>query len=170
MAGEKSQRAGKRTVRKAKPKRAGSLAGANRRTGAVGRNAAGGPEAELGTVKSSLRGRVTAGSWQTCSLTYTAGTAGIDDTGAIKLVLRYASDCGVPQFTDPAAPHYTTAVASNGVLLELRYDSKDHERPWGRTVRVRVRQGFLRQGETITLTLGDRSGGSPGWRPERWRE
>ncbi|MCA9113956.1 MAG: DUF3604 domain-containing protein [Planctomycetaceae bacterium] len=170
MAGEKSQRAGKRTVRKAKPKRAGSLAGANRRTGAVGRNAAGGPEAELGTVKSSLRGRVTAGSWQTCSLTYTAGTAGIDDTGAIKLVLRYASDCGVPQFTDPAAPHYTTAVASNGVLLELRYDSKDHERPWGRTVRVRVRQGFLRQGETITLTLGDRSGGSPGWRMQTFVE
>ena len=85
-------------------------------------------------------------------------------------MLRYASDCGVPQFTDPAAPNYTTAVASNGARLELRYDMKDHERPWGRTVRVRVRQGYLREGETITLTLGDRSGGSPGWRMQTFAE
>ncbi|MCH7961051.1 MAG: hypothetical protein IIC49_01820 [Planctomycetes bacterium] len=103
-------------------------------------------------------------------LTYTAGFAGIDDTGSLKIVTRYATDAGLPQFDDPHAPHYTTAVASNGARLRLRYDVKDNIRPWGRTIHVKVLQGFLRRGETITLTLGDRSGGSPGWRMQTFRE
>ena len=90
---------------------------------------------ELGRVTCSLKGTVTAGSWQTCVLRYTAGAAGVDDTGSLKIVMRYATDSGVPQFDDPSAPHYTTAVASNGAHLQLRYDVKDFRRPWGRTCR-----------------------------------
>ena len=36
---------------------------------------------DLGKVACTLRGSVIAGSWQTCVLKYTAGFAGIDDTG-----------------------------------------------------------------------------------------
>ena len=139
---------------------------------------------DLGKVRCNLKGRVVAGSWQTCVLTYTAGFAGIDDTGSLKVVTRYATDAGTPQFDDPAAPHYTTAVASNGARLQLRYDVKDNVRPWGRTIHLKVLQGFLRKGDTITLTIGDRSGGpggmsrrariqrggSPGWRMQTFCE
>ena len=118
----------------------------------------------VGQVRCNLRGSIPAGSWQSCRLTYTAGFAGIDDTGSLKIVMRYVTDCGTPQFTDPAAGNFTTAEASNGAELELRYDPKDNLRPWGRTLRVQVVQGFLKQGETITVTFGDRRGGSPGWR------
>ena len=93
---------------------------------------------ELGRVICSLRGSVAAGSWQTCELKYTAGFAGIDDTGSLKIVTRYATDAGVPQFHDPAAPNYTTAVASNGAHLQLRYDVKDNRRPWGKTIHLKV--------------------------------
>ncbi|MFP6763512.1 MAG: hypothetical protein VB858_07840, partial [Planctomycetaceae bacterium] len=123
-----------------------------------------------GTVRCSLRGSVTAGSWQTCVLTYTAGFAGIDDTGSIKIVCRYATDSGTPQFDDPESPNYVTAVASNGAHLALRYDLKDNRRPWGKTIQVKVLQGYLRQGDTITLTLGDTSGGSRGWRQQTFCE
>jgi len=125
---------------------------------------------DSGTIDCSLRGSVTAGSWQTCVLTYTAGFAGIDDTGSIKIVCRYATDSGTPQFDDPASPNYVTAVASNGAHLALRYDLKDNRRPWGKTIQIRVLQGYLRQGDTITLTLGDTSGGSPGWRQQTFCE
>ncbi|MFQ5733627.1 MAG: DUF3604 domain-containing protein, partial [Planctomycetaceae bacterium] len=128
------------------------------------------PAADLGKVRCNLRGNIIAGSWRTCVLTYTAGFAGIDDTGSLKVVMRYATDAGRPQFDDPQAPHYVTAVASNGARLQLRYDLKDNVRPWGKTIHVQVLQGYLRKGDTIALTLGDRSGGSPGWRMQTFRE
>ena len=125
---------------------------------------------DLGRVSCSLRGRVEAGSFQTCRLKYTAGFAGIDDTGSLKIVMRYATDCGQPQFDDPGAANYTTAVASNGARLLLRYDVKDNVRPWGKTIYIKVLQGYLRRGDRITLTLGDTSGGSPGWRMQTFLE
>ena len=75
---------------------------------------------DLGRIQCSLRGRVPAGSWQTCVLTYRAGQAGIDDTGSLKIVTRYATDAGTPQFDAPSEPNYTTARASNGARLQLR--------------------------------------------------
>ena len=112
---------------------------------------------DLGKATCSLRGRVVAGSYRTCILTYTAGFAGIDDSGSIKVVMRDVTDAGTPQFNDPQAPNYVTASASNGAQLQLRYDVKDNVRPWGKTVYVKVLQGYLRAGERITVTLGDRS-------------
>ncbi|MDG2127130.1 MAG: DUF3604 domain-containing protein [Fuerstiella sp.] len=125
---------------------------------------------DLGRITCSLRGSVVAGSWQTCMLKYTAGFSGIDDTGSLKIVTRYATDSGIPQFDDPAAPNYTTVVASNGAHLQLRYDVKDFRRPWGRTIHLKVLQGYLRKGDVITLTIGDTSGGSSGWRMQTFAE
>jgi hypothetical protein len=125
---------------------------------------------DLGKIACSLRGSIAAGSWQTCVLKYTAGFSGIDDTGSIKIVCRYATDSGTPQFDDPFAPNFVSAVASNGAHLALRYDLKDNRRPWGKTIHIKVLQGYLKKGETITVTLGDTSGGSPGWRQQTFCE
>lgn len=125
---------------------------------------------DLGKVSCNLRGSIVAGSYQSCVLTYKAGFAGIDDTGSIKVVMRYATDAGAPQFDDPRAANYVTASASNGARLQLRYDLKDNRRPWGKTIHVKVLQGYLRRGDKITLTLGDTSGGGPGWRMQTFCE
>ena len=127
-------------------------------------------EHELGWVDCSLKDPMPAGSYQTCTLDYTAGTAGIDDTGSLKIVMRYATDAGVPQWNDPAAANFVTAQASNGAVLQLRYDVKDHVRPWGKTLHVKVLKGFLRKGDRIQVILGDRSQGSPGWRIQTFAE
>ena len=55
----------------------------------------------MGTAEISPTGSFEAGSYQSLTLTYTAGFFGIDDTGSIKVVHRFASDMGRPQFTDP---------------------------------------------------------------------
>jgi len=111
-----------------------------------------------------------AGSFSSFTLTYTAGYFGIDDTGGLKIVHRFASDMGKPQFTDPAGWNHVSAEASNGAVLELRYDQKGNIRPWDKTLSIRVQRGFLREGDTITVRLGDTRQGSPGLRVQTFSE
>ena len=58
----------------------------------------------MGTAEITPTGAFEAGSFQSFTLVYTAGYFGIDDTGSIKIVHRFASDMGRPQWSDPAAP------------------------------------------------------------------
>lgn len=115
-------------------------------------------------------GPVEAGSFASYTLVYTAGYFGIDDTGGLKIVHRFASDMGKPQFDNPAGWNHVSAEASNGAVLELRYDQKGNVRPWDKTIAIRVQRGFLREGETITVRIGDRRGGSPGIRMQTFTE
>ena len=98
----------------------------------------------MGRAEIHPAGEFEAGSLQSFTLTYTAGYFGIDDTGSIKVVHRFASDMGRPQFTDPTGWNYTTVEASNGAVLEIKYDGKLNIRPWDKTLFIRVVRGFLR--------------------------
>jgi len=124
----------------------------------------------MGTAIISPTGAFEAGSYQSFSLVYTAGYFGIDDTGSIKIVHRFASDMGRPQWSDPQAANYTTVEASNGAVLDVIYDPKLNIRPWDKTLLIRVTRGFLREGDTITVRFGDRRQGSPGMRAQTFVE
>lgn len=124
----------------------------------------------MGTATLAPVEPIVAGEFASLTLTYTAGFFGIDDTGSIKIVFRFATDMGRPQFTDPKAPGYTTAEASNGAVLEVSYDSKRNIRPWDKNVFIRVMRGFMREGDTITVRFGDRRQGSPGIRMQTMAE
>jgi hypothetical protein len=54
-----------------------------------------------------------AGSFQSFELSFAAGQFGMDDTGSIRIVHRFASDMGTPQFDDPGAP--TAAVMADWI-------------------------------------------------------
>ena len=101
-------------------------------------------------------------SFQTFTLNYTAGRFGIDDSGGIKVVFRFSVDWGEFQTTEPEKPNYVTARSSRGVGLEVNFSKHAHPRPWFQALSIRVGGGFLREGDGIEITLGDRSGGSPG--------
>jgi hypothetical protein len=120
-------------------------------------------QGRIGSVTISPTRGLVAGTHEEITITYTAGDFGIDDTGAIKISWRSASDSSRPQFSDAKAPNYTTAIASNGAVLQLEAN-RNNIRPWVGTVLVRVANGFLRKGDTITVRLGDRRGGSSGYR------
>ena len=128
------------------------------------------PSDQLGSVDISPTGAFEAGSYQTFVLTYTAGKFGIDDSGSMRVCFRFASDQTRPQFEDPKGPNYTTITASNDAVLTYHYDPKGNVRPWDRTLYIKVVRGFLREGDTITVTFGDRSGGSPGMRLQTFCE
>jgi hypothetical protein len=124
----------------------------------------------MGTATLSPADPVEAGSFQSFTLVYTAGYFGIDDTGSIKIVQRFAGDMGRPQWSDPKAPNYTTVEASNGAVLDVRYDPKMNIRPWDKTLFIRVVRGFLNEGDSITVRFGDRRQGSPGMRMQTFVE
>lgn len=125
---------------------------------------------KMGSATVSPTGAFEAGSFQEFTVTYTAGYFGIDDTGSIKIVHRFASDMGRPQFDAPSAANYVTAEASNGAVLQLEYDQKRNIRPWDKTLYIKVVRGFLREGDQIAVRFGDRRQGGPGMRLQTFCE
>ncbi len=117
----------------------------------------------MGAITLSPSGPFVAGAFAELTLVYTAGTFGIDDTGMVKISWRTTSDMSKPQFDKPEAPNYTTVEASNGAKLEVWFD-RLNIRPYANTLLIRVGRGYLRAGDTLTIRLGDRRRGSPGFR------
>ena len=128
------------------------------------------PSHEIGSVTLTPTGAFEAGSYQTFKMVYTAGKFGVDDSGSMRICFRFASDQTRPQFEDPKGPNFTTVVASNSAVLQYHYDPKGNVRPWDRTLYIKVVKGFLREGETITVTFGETSQGSPGMRLQTFCE
>jgi hypothetical protein len=128
------------------------------------------PPALAGSATVTPNAPVEAGSWQSFTLVYTAGRFGIDDSGSIKACFRFASDQTKPQLDDPTGPGFVTVEASNGAVLETRFDYKQNTRPWDRTLYIKVVRGFMREGDTITVRFGDRRQGSPGMRTQTFSE
>ena len=118
------------------------------------------PKELLGAAVLDRTGDFEAGSYQSFNLTYTAGRFGIDDSGSIRVVFRFATDQTNPQFDDPTAPGFTEVVASNNAVLQARFDPKGNIRPWDRTLQIKVVKGFMKEGDTITVRFGvtDHSG------------
>lgn len=124
----------------------------------------------LGTVTLQPHAPVVAGSMDQWRLVYTVGSYGVDEGGTIKLSQRFASDWQVPQFDHPSEPAYTTVTTSGPAKLRPYYHKKAHERPWMKCLVIDVYDGYLSPGDTVTITLGDRSQGSPGIRAQTFQE
>ncbi len=117
-----------------------------------------------GSADLEPKGCFEARSLQTFRITYTTGRYGLDDTGSIRIVFRFTADGGPLQTGDPNALNYVTAKSSNGIPLQIAFDANGHQRPWYQALTVAARKGYLREGDTIEVVLGDTSSGSPGLR------
>ena len=127
-------------------------------------------DGRLGSVSLAGPERALAGEFVAWTVTYRAGGFGIDDGGALRIALHQTSDLGPPQLADPGAPDYCTVTwsAPAPCRLEARYDAELGVRPWKRVLALRVRDQALRPGDTVGVTFGDRSGGSPGARGQTY--
>lgn len=113
---------------------------------------------------------VIAGSLGTWRLVYHVGEYGLDDGGTLMISWRFATDWGRPQFEDPVAPDYCSLTTDGRASLRGRFDMKAGVRPWRKSTVIDVFDDGLRAGETITVTFGDTSGGSPGSRAQTFCE
>jgi len=109
---------------------------------------------------------LTAGAYEQYSITYTTGEYGVDDTGEILIARRDVCDAGIPQFTDPCAPDYVTVESEADCKLAVSYAPDRHIRPWRSGVLIRVTQGSLSPGDTVTV----RFGGVYGFRTQTFAE
>ncbi|HET8521877.1 MAG TPA: hypothetical protein VFL82_01515, partial [Thermomicrobiales bacterium] len=125
---------------------------------------------DLGSVTFSPDTPVVAASYVTWTVTHTVGPYGIDDGGALLLVAKQMCDWGEPQTIDPTAANYVTATTTANATLRLSWNRRAFIRPWRQGVNVNVVDGHLAPGDTVTITLGDRSGGGPGLRAQTFVE
>jgi hypothetical protein len=124
----------------------------------------------LGAAVVTLPQAIVAGSLTSFDLIYTAGFFGVDDSGGIKVVHRFASDMGRPQFTAPAGENFVSVDVVGDAQVHYAYDVKNNIRPWGKTLAIRVVNGYLREGDQIVVHYGDRRHGSPGLRMQTFCE
>ncbi len=123
-----------------------------------------------GTVLLEPKGEFIAGTYASFTLIYTAGIYGMDDLGGLKVFFRFACDQSPLQMEDSKAVGYTTATASNDAQVILSYALREGERPWYKMLRVRIAGKGLKEGESISIQLGDKKHGSPGIRLQTFCE
>ena len=105
---------------------------------------------------------VVAGSYGTWNLTLTVGKHGIDDGGHIKIAWRDVSDWKRPQFLKPSNVNYTTVITTGNAELDVCFEKSGYIRPWRPCLTITIYDGFLAEGDTVTIIYGDTSEGGPG--------
>ena len=125
---------------------------------------------ELGHATLSPDTPVVAGSTGQWTLVCTVGSYGIDEGGTIKLAHRFASDWQPPQFDRPGEAGYASVSTTGAASLRPHYETKGHERPFGKCLVIDVYDGCLAPGDTVTIVLGDQRQGSPGVRAQAFIE
>ncbi len=124
-----------------------------------------------GSIVISPTDDVVVGCLSTWTITFTVGAYAMDVGGGLKIGTRRQADFGSPQFDDPTTENYATVTCSrDGSEFETFFDTRGHKRPFNAVAVFRLKKGPLYPGDTITVVLGDTSGGSPGLRVQSFPE
>ena len=133
-----------------------------------------GQQLGIGEIRLDGPDRVEVLSHRTFIFEYTAGRAGIQRGGGLRIGLRHLSNWSVPQSEDPKAVGYMTidAAGEQTVSTTVDFRSKYFAEyfAWHNMIEVLLPERGLKPGETLRITLGDTSGGSPGMRVQPFDE
>jgi hypothetical protein len=134
-----------------------------RETGIIGEGTA--------TIEPTVATVNTPGTW---TLRFVVGEHGIPVGGGIRVALHQSRSWGEPQYIDTGAENLVTVLCSN-TAAHLEYSPADTQGcfDWPYTKQIaliRVEETALDAGDIVTVTIGDRTGGSPGFRAARTNE
>ena len=127
----------------------------------------------IGTLVGDTQGPFPAESFQTIRQTYTVGSMPMRSGGGVMVAKHFIADHGQFQTTDPKAKDYVTITSSNP---DARFvvDSMPLSGMHGglfspvNTLIFRLEGNDLGPGDTVTVTYGDRAGGSPGFQVQSY--
>jgi hypothetical protein len=114
-------------------------------------------------------------SYQTVRLLYTAGKAGIEPGGGIRIAMRHVARWTFPQTKDPKADGYLTVKATEDAPTEITIGYQGPNpffgqyHPWQNIVEIKLPHGLAAY-DTIHVTYGDKSGKSRGIRTQPFDE
>jgi hypothetical protein len=127
----------------------------------------------FGSATLDGKGPFPAYSLQTLRVTYTVGTAGVADGGAIILGRHMMADGYAIQADDPAGENYVSITTSREGI-SFTPERVNMPGTLGRTLYTpdplafRLKGGALKKGDTVTLVYGDTAQGSPGLRMQSY--
>lgn len=122
----------------------------------------------MGSMTMTPARDVMAGEFSTWTFTFTAGEYGIDDGGSLILAWKSVSDWDTPQFDEPDQPGYTTVTTDGDCKVKAGYHK--FVRSFGNSILIDIYGGYIKKGDTITITMGDTSKGSLGMRAQSFCE
>jgi hypothetical protein len=138
--------------------------------------AARGKKLGVGAVRLLGPRSVTAYSHQTWTICYTAGAAGLKPGAGLRIALRHMQrQSAVPQAQAPRQENYITARADDNVPVKVETPNgwkvfMWQYFPWQNIIQVKLPNKGLQPGQKLYVTIGDRSGGSPGMRVQPFDE
>ena len=130
----------------------------------------------VGAVQIQGPRSVAAYSYQTWTICYTAGAGGLKSGGGMRIAMRHMQHLSaIPQSQNARKENYITARADDNipVQVETPLSAKAYPGqyfPWQHIFQVKLSSKGLKPGQKLYVTLGDRSGGSPGMRVQPFDE
>lgn len=120
----------------------------------------------LGTL-SATTGPFEAGAYATVAQTFTVGSEAIQTGGSIMLARHFMTNYGTWQTADPAAPNYVSIQTSADKVSFIATTTPLRGmhggfRNFRETMTFKLASGTLNTGDSVTITWGDTSRGSPG--------
>jgi hypothetical protein len=121
----------------------------------------------FGSIAVSGQATFEAGSWASLVVTWRVGSLGVGEGGGLVVSTHAAGGYGRLQTSEPAGDHYVSARVSRGGV-DFEEGTAAIWGPYGGFRQpadyptLRLRGGALHEGDTVTLTYGDRSQGSRG--------
>ena len=126
--------------------------------------------AKFGRVEKVSGNEFIAGSHIQLTIKIQIGTYGVDDGGHIKIAWPVSNSFGIPQFDDKTGENYTTISFTGEAKYEVKYESNGYIRPFMPCITIKIFDGYLIENDTLTVTFGDQSHGSPGYKAQTYVE
>jgi|TARA_B100000315_G_scaffold260588_2_gene323225 hypothetical protein len=123
----------------------------------------------FGKLTSADRGPFPAGSYQTIRQTWTVGSRNLQPGGYLMVAQHFMAAQGRYQVDDQQAANYVSIESSNpnAVFMPSTQPMRGMHGGFRRpadNLTFRLDSGLLTEGDTVTITYGDRRFGSPGFR------
>lgn len=132
----------------------------------------------IGSAKLKGPNTVEVATYQTLTIIYTAGKAGVKPGGGIRIGLRHLFNIwSAVQKDDPASDGFLTVKSTNNAPVSVSVECNNYSPrflkpyfPWQNIVEVIVAEPGLRPGQNLIITYGDKSSGSKGFRIQPFDE